>query len=101
KKPTVDSGCSAVVLANGMNCGRLAVGADIGSKSFPRHGTRCLALDRKMTFHVVVRQRADEALWQGRVLDLEEPPEIPGREVLVGLRVHQIGRRTVEHDATL
>src|SRR5271168_3302026 len=88
EKTSVDPGRGAVVLAHRMDRGRLAVGPDIGSESFPRHGARCLALDLEMALHVVVRERSDKAFRQGRVLDLEEPPEILGREALVGLRVH-------------
>src|ERR1700733_13905203 len=101
EKTTVDPGRSTVVLAHGMDRGRLAVGANIGSEDLRGDGARRLALDRKMAFHIVLWQRADKALRQGRILDLEEPPEILGRKALVGLRVHQIGRRNVEHDATL
>src|SRR5580658_3381427 len=54
EKATVDSGRGAVILAHRMDRGRLAVGTNIGGECFRRHGTRRLALDRKMAFHVVV-----------------------------------------------
>ena len=55
KKTRVDSGRCALVLAHRMDRGWLAIGSDIGRESFLRHRARCLALDRKMAFHIIAR----------------------------------------------
>ncbi len=92
----VDRGGGAVVLADCVDRGRVAVAAEVLLDDRLVQRPRGLRLAGEVPAEEELRVGADHPFRQVVGLDQEEPPEVSGRELLVGPLVHRRGRRDVE-----
>src|SRR5579859_6288110 len=84
----VNGGGGAIVFADGLDGAGDLVAAQVFLDELLGGNAVGLALTRQVMAKEILGVGMDQALGQGRWLDQKEPPEIAGRKLLVGLRVH-------------